>query len=530
MSDKKNIDRLFQEKFKDFDVTPDEIVWEKIKAHQSKDKKRGLLLPFWYKVAGVAALITVLFGIGYLSFYNNSLLQQNNTLTNSDSENTTQKASDKYLEPSTPSQEVLTTSEKDFKESENPSTDSKKESDQHTFIKPAITKESIITKTAEIPEKNISAKEKSSPFVTSDPTNKKGQLISHKKQNTNDDITEPSTLSPKENNVVHTNGKKAENTITNDPDQNPKSGKEHSFFTTPNKKDIISPQGLAENHLDQTDKETTSKEPLEDLNNNGKKSIFDAINKDKETVVEESKTAKKWNISPNIAPVYYNTIGNGSSIDKQFADNSKDGQVNISYGVQVSYALNDKFSVRSGVHKVDLSYNTEGVGFSPSAIGQNLENVDYNTTAGAILISDIGRRPSSSEFSEISRNAVDRTQNPGLLNQSIGYIEVPLEMEYAIIDKKIGVNMIGGVSTLFLQNNEVSIEAGDFETPIGSANNLNDVSFSGNIGLGVDYQLSDHLEVNLEPIFKYQFNAVNNSADTFRPYYFGVYTGVSIKF
>lgn len=105
-----------------------------------------------------------------------------------------------------------------------------------------------------------------------------------------------------------------------------------------------------------------------------------------------------------------------------------------------------------------------------------------------------------------------------------------MEMKYALVDKKFGINMIGGISTLFLQNNEISIEAGDFETPIGEANNLNEVSFSGNIGLGVDYKLSEHLEINLEPIFKYQFNAFNETANNFKPYYFGIYTGLNIKF
>lgn len=205
----------------------------------------------------------------------------------------------------------------------------------------------------------------------------------------------------------------------------------------------------------------------------------------------------------------------------------------MSYGVHVSYVINKRFSVRSGVNKVDLSYNTEGVGFSPSAVGQNLENVSYNSTAGAILISDIGNVRNTdvgSESLDINRNAIEQKQNAGLLNQSIAYLEVPLEMKYALVNKKIGVNMIGGISTLFLQDNEISIEAGDFETPIGEASNLNDVSFSGNIGLGVDYKISDQFEINLEPIFKYQFNAFNDNANNFKPYYFGVYTGVSIKF
>ena len=35
----------------------------------------------------------------------------------------------------------------------------------------------------------------------------------------------------------------------------------------------------------------------------------------------------------DIAPVYYNTLSQGSSIDASFADNSQSGDVNISYGI-----------------------------------------------------------------------------------------------------------------------------------------------------------------------------------------------------
>jgi len=77
MNDKKNIDRLFQEKFKNFEVTPDESVWEKIKAHQEKDRKRVFALPFWYRAAGIAASIALLLGIGYVSLNNQEVIEEN---------------------------------------------------------------------------------------------------------------------------------------------------------------------------------------------------------------------------------------------------------------------------------------------------------------------------------------------------------------------------------------------------------------------------------------------------------------------
>ena len=56
MSDKKKIDRLFQEGFKDFEAQPDDAVWKRIEAKLEKKKKRRVI-PIWWQYAGVAALL-----------------------------------------------------------------------------------------------------------------------------------------------------------------------------------------------------------------------------------------------------------------------------------------------------------------------------------------------------------------------------------------------------------------------------------------------------------------------------------------
>ena len=66
-------------------------------------------------------------------------------------------------------------------------------------------------------------------------------------------------------------------------------------------------------------------------------------------------------MAPNFAPVYYSSLSEGSSLDPSFSDNSQSGDVNFSYGVQVSYAVSERLSIRSGISNVDLSYSTGGV-------------------------------------------------------------------------------------------------------------------------------------------------------------------------
>ena len=38
------------------------------------------------------------------------------------------------------------------------------------------------------------------------------------------------------------------------------------------------------------------------------------------------------------------------------------------------------------------------------------------------------------------------------------------------------------------------------------------------------------LNLNLEPVFKYQLNTFTNTSGDFRPYFVGFYTGLSFKF
>jgi hypothetical protein len=135
--------------------------------------------------------------------------------------------------------------------------------------------------------------------------------------------------------------------------------------------------------------------------------------------------------------------------------------------------------------------------------------------------------PFDSEFGEITPKAGGSNAE---LSQRIQYYEVPLELKYALLNKKVGIHFIGGMSTLFLGTNEVSVQAGSVDEVIGEANNLNSVSFSTNVGLGFDYKLSKKFTFNLEPMFKYQLNTYTDSSVDFRPYTLGVYTGLSFKF
>ena len=483
MKEKKNIDRLFQEKFKDFEAQPAPHVWESIAAREKQKRKR--VIPLWIKLGGVAAVLALLLLGGNFFEINNpnddqqpKLVQeekpQNNTEVNTDSEETNNA--------------VVEASEQD-------DTSAKTNSSLSTSGQSQIAEENA-------PEQNKSAKRNSQ-------TSKKNSEALAFSQ------SETIKTKPTDSNTPQGVTAKTEDSRPDTPQTN------------------LEKEGIAANtdeEAAQEEKAAAVQDPDELLRlANQEEAVADT---DEES--ENSKSAR-WGIAPIVAPVYYGDFG-GSGIDPQFADNAKRGDINLSYGVQVSYALNDKFKLRAGINRVDLGYRTEQVAFSPSIQANALRSVDYNKSASQVQVSTFNNRedvsnsipnaPVSEEFAASNFASPSST-----LRQQLGYIEVPLEAEYALIDKKIGMQIIGGFSTLFLNDDSVILEEGSrFSTELGSSNSLNNTSFSTNIGLGFDYRITPTLEFNLEPMFKYQLNAYTNGVSDFKPYYMGIYTGINLKF
>jgi len=238
--------------------------------------------------------------------------------------------------------------------------------------------------------------------------------------------------------------------------------------------------------------------------------------------IKTSTIDKKWSVGPTVAPVFYNSLQNGSPIDGSLANNTKTSDNALSLGVKVNYQVSNKFFIQSGVNKVELAYNTKNVNALITSSKNSFNNL--NTDKSGVILTPI-RGGSSNSRSELNKSGIS-----GDLNQSIEYYELPIEMKYSLYDKKIGLNLVGGFSTLILSNNSVSIISDSNITDLGDANNLNDFNFSGNVGVDLDYKISKSWYLNVAPMFKYQFNTYSGDSGNFRPYYFGLYSGLNYKF
>jgi hypothetical protein len=220
------------------------------------------------------------------------------------------------------------------------------------------------------------------------------------------------------------------------------------------------------------------------------------------------------------APIYLNSIGGGSGIDSEFKDNPMSGNSSYSYGVKVAYQLNSKFSLQSGVNLISLGYRTNNVYVTPGVAVLSLSNVRSNPL--------VGKSNLANNSKEGVMNVID--ENKGTLDQVFGYVEIPVELKYSVTDGKLGVNVVGGFSTLLLNKDEIFIRTENLTQSLGASNNLRSVNFSGNIGLDVDYLINKNLFINVSPMLKVQTNTFSKNAGSFQPYYLGVYTGLNYKF
>lgn len=518
MSDKKHIDRLFQEGFKDFEATPSDAVWKNIESKLNEKKKKRRVIPIWWRYAGVAALLLLLLTIGGI------------VLNNSDEGSTNQVVDT----------ETKTDTEK--RDLENNNTFNENTTETTIVTSDNNSKDATSTSQSELIKDNLNPSKETSVANTSSSTNKnKSKLVSSDKLNIKQNSVAPN------NNTIANNSSEEKSNVKNLQDQLEKNTEvantsENENIETNKKPELVNKEKaktlltdtsesnttIANVNTESVNK-TTDENAVEKTKEVNKLSIEEAINKNntiaENTIKEDNKLKSKWSVTPNIAPVYFNTLKDGSSIDPQFNNNSKSGDINMSYGISTSYALNNKLSVRSGIHSVNLGYNTNDVVV--------FQTVGTSTNSSALQNID----PASGNVSLLSSESLDSNASASIvtsnasINQNLRYVEIPLEIQYTLSDKKFGVNLIGGFSSFFLNTSKVFYEEDNGNrTILGEAKNINKLSYSANFGFGLNYKISEKFDFNLEPMFKYQFNTFNNTSGNFSPFFIGVYSGFAIKF
>lgn len=358
------------------------------------------------------------------------------------------------------------------------------------------------------------------------------------KSNTNEIITiTPKMITPSESKIDATsldNILKKEILITEKEAIVKNQKKKENSFNTKNPKELPFPKKtvktLALNALNIDSntfslKQSTLLEITKRLNPKivSKKIDINNFLKPKDSSKVNKYNQERWAIAPVFAVLKSNSFSNTSPIDANL-DNSTKGENSFSYGVQVAYKINKKWTIQSGIHLQEMSYSNNQIAVFSSSQGSsstteftnegffsfdvnNTENIDFNANS--------------------LTNAISYSGN---LTQNYGYIEIPFELKYNFSSRKeFKTQLVAGFSSLFLNKNSILLGT-ENRLQEGKASNLNMINFSGNLGFDFNYHLNKNWSLHLNPMLKVQLNTFNENANNFAPFYIGIYTGVHYKF
>jgi hypothetical protein len=496
MKTHKNLDRLFQEKMKDFEVSPPKNAWDNIeKGIYNSDRKP--LIPLWFKTACAAAILLLLTITGVNYFNTPAAINEIDTIV-TDQEKTTIPT-------------II-----------NPSEESPENNNQVSPLDETLIVNTKIQEKGKI--KNVI------PLILKGQnTNKSNE---EKGINDNNQISS-TTFESKINNKVVLVDLQKNRVVKNTPLSSKKTdngselkSKIESLITIV--KEGINTEGETLEEL--IEKEIVEKQSTEIAEILENKNDIDSSLEDTEDVLkneEEQDATKKWTIATIAGSVSLSSFTSESSlIDQSLISNDNQIDNSLSYGIKIGYQLNKKLSLQSGVNIINVTSHTNNVFVNSSLSPNLLSAINYEPIANSMSINSTQNSSFPSLLKEIERS----NSTGGSLSQEFGYIEVPLELKYNLTNGKVGLNLVGGFSTLFLNKNTISYETGNMSAKIGEANNLNDVNFSGNLGFDVDYEINKQLFFNLSPMVKIQTNTFSSNSGNFKPYVIGVYTGLNYRF
>ncbi len=494
MGRKKDIGNVFQEKFKDLRESPSEELWDAITSEIDQKSNRRAL-PFWYYI-GVAVLVTALI-IGFSRQPWNKKTKDSITTIEkidnsnkiSDPINNKTKDSDDLFIYNNRNADVVETTSKE-KKSVTGTTNHKENTTQNISTLNVLNTERKAFKANNV----VTSKDTESTTLL----DIKEQLIKLKKEKAfkeqkareayrariKQELDEAIAVQKEEN-------KKTQATLE----------KEQTIDALTIKKKLQQEQ--------------------EDIAKAQKESSLPKT-EEKRALDRKEATEYTFAISPFTSFLNYGSLARGSSIDNRLANNPRESISTTGYGLRVDYRLNEKISLRFGAGAAPLRYRTNN--FQVSSIDGNINIFQLSGIATEDL-NQPGIETSLEAQAFFQQNQVVS------IEQDISYIEVPVDLQYRFLNKRIALSLNTGISLFVLTDNSVFATADNGQSIlIGRETDLNDLSLAFNLGLGTHYNFSKRWRLDAEPAFKYQLNPYTNTNSNFRPYYFGMQFGLSYKF
>ena len=272
------------------------------------------------------------------------------------------------------------------------------------------------------------------------------------------------------------------------------------------------------------------------------------------TESKERNAVNNWIVGAQVAPSFnYANQGGGNdlmfaSVEETSSGNNAASSFESTFAgvVNFAYERNNRLKFETGVGYRSLVQQIGSVNLTGTNSNQ-LSFADFNsselksaTLNSIILPTDLGlasvNLPNGTQVATVqaeifnSYNKSSEIENYEI-SQNANYVEIPFNIYYKLIDGKVDLNAIGGLNTNLLVSNFLTLDGAENKYKGGGTQGLNTLTFSSNIGVGIEYDLIEHIRFSMEPIMKIQLSSLNeNSRFNARPFNFGLLHRFALRF
>jgi hypothetical protein len=250
------------------------------------------------------------------------------------------------------------------------------------------------------------------------------------------------------------------------------------------------------------------------------------LDKDKSKKKTESAVIDKWSLQVFAGLMSSDNFTNEKALGSTVASKQSSG-----YGVKTNYKLNKKWAVSSGFKINELGQKIEGVSY--------YERGDMNTKASGVFPLVSNNSPQNSiiknttivfvytnkDYLYATDSKTNTSFETGNVTQNLKYFEMPLEISYALLNKKktyIGMNTGGFVGKLI--SNDVLLNGNS----IGENNNVNEFVYGTVLSSTLQYEFFKKTKFFIEPGMNYYINPLENQSFNQFQWMFNV--GLNVSF
>lgn len=260
-----------------------------------------------------------------------------------------------------------------------------------------------------------------------------------------------------------------------------------------------------------------------------------------------SETKSRWSIGGEFAPVYSYRNLRSDYYDRDMIekfDEAESGLLAYGGGIRVSYSSSRRLTVCSGLYYsrygqqkeliyVATAHDDEYLVFDQSGSDSKAEGsyIGIINSTGTISQGETAYAGDMAMTALSNNIAGKRIESTYSATQCLDYLELPLTLHYRLLDRRVQLNLAGGIAAGMLVGNKVLLNREGESTKIGKTGQIRHISYSGLVGIGLSYKLLSSVDFFLEPRFRYNLNAIDKTAQiNVHPYSFGLFTGLSYHF